>query len=311
MRSRELIRTTLFLLALLAMVFLPSFKLSKFNKVEPPFALPQVAFHGDSLIFSLESTQPPLALINSNGLLPVAINSRHLFIGIGLYDPPTISVSGVWKEKQTSNWVNFFNLLFSREVDYFSQKISVKRPFFKERKTRLRLPSSVWKRVRKKDPKKAQFRKVMKLVHQRNDGSLNPCWRSPAASFVNSEFGKPRYLPNGYRYFHSGVDLRARHGSPLLSLQDGEVVFADELVVSGKTIVSYHGAGITSQYMHMSRLDWKSGQQVNKASRLGLSGSSGRVEGPHLHWEIQWHGKKLNPLKFVEEMNQHCHQEKT
>jgi murein DD-endopeptidase MepM/ murein hydrolase activator NlpD len=77
------------------------------------------------------------------------------------------------------------------------------------------------------------------------------------------------------------------------------VVLAQPLYYEGNCVMVDHGQGLMSIYMHFSRIDVKPGQRVAKGDRLGLSGATGRVTGPHLHWAIRWQGVMLDPAKVL------------
>jgi murein DD-endopeptidase MepM/ murein hydrolase activator NlpD len=79
----------------------------------------------------------------------------------------------------------------------------------------------------------------------------------------------------------------------------GTVVLAQPLYYEGNCVIVDHGLGLMSLYMHFSRIDVKPGQHVAKGQRLGLSGATGRVTGPHLHWAIRWQGAMLDPAKVL------------
>lgn len=120
-----------------------------------------------------------------------------------------------------------------------------------------------------------------------------------------SYFGDRRnYLGKGtnetYHSFHSGLDFCGRVGSPIVAAADGVVVFTDMLTVHGNTTIIDHGWGIYSMYSHQSRIDVQVGQQVKAGDQIGLVGETGRVTGPHLHWEIWVNGIQVNPMDWLE-----------
>jgi murein DD-endopeptidase MepM/ murein hydrolase activator NlpD len=79
----------------------------------------------------------------------------------------------------------------------------------------------------------------------------------------------------------------------------GTVKLAKELFFSGNLVIVDHGTGIFSLYAHLSRIDVVAGQDIEKGQQIGLSGASGRVNGPHLHWGIKVNGIYVDPLQFV------------
>jgi Peptidase family M23 len=98
---------------------------------------------------------------------------------------------------------------------------------------------------------------------------------------------------------HKGTDFRAHMGTPVLAGNSGRVVLAQPLYYEGNCVMIDHGLGLMSISMHLSRIDVKPGQQVTRGQQLGLSGATGRVTGPHLHWAIRWQGVMLDPVKLL------------
>jgi murein DD-endopeptidase MepM/ murein hydrolase activator NlpD len=125
-------------------------------------------------------------------------------------------------------------------------------------------------------------------------------WILPVSAGVVSRFGC-RTIINGHeRSPHSGVDLRAGEGTPVKATNRGRIVFVADHFFSGRSVVADHGAGIQSMYFHLSHIPVKVGQLVEKGAVIGLSGSSGRVTGPHLHFGIRINGGRVDPIQFIE-----------
>jgi murein DD-endopeptidase MepM/ murein hydrolase activator NlpD len=118
-------------------------------------------------------------------------------------------------------------------------------------------------------------------------------------SVVTSVYGSQRLYNKIRTNFHNGVDFRAQVGTPIAAPQGGEVILAQDLYFTGWTVILDHGYGILTLYAHMSKLDVKVGQRVRKGEQLGLSGATGRVSGPHLHWGAIIHKQKVNALDLV------------
>ena len=88
-------------------------------------------------------------------------------------------------------------------------------------------------------------------------------------------------------------------GTPVLAVGPGRVAFVGNHFFSGKAVYVDHGDGLTSMSIHLSRIDVKKGQEVKTGDRLGLSGATGRVSGPHLHFGLKWHGATIDPAALV------------
>jgi len=118
----------------------------------------------------------------------------------------------------------------------------------------------------------------------------------PAKGKVTSPFGARRLLNDKPSSPHSGVDLAASAGIPVMAANSGQVVVADELFFSGNTVVIDHGLGLYTIYAHGSKLLVKDGQAVKKGQVIGRVGSTGRTTGAHLHWGCRLHGARVDAL---------------
>jgi murein DD-endopeptidase MepM/ murein hydrolase activator NlpD len=95
------------------------------------------------------------------------------------------------------------------------------------------------------------------------------------------------------------MDFRAATGTPVRAGNSGVVVLARPLYYEGNCVIIDHGQGLTTISMHFSRIDVHEGQHVAAGDQLGLSGATGRVTGPHLHWAVRWQGAYLDPAKLL------------
>jgi murein DD-endopeptidase MepM/ murein hydrolase activator NlpD len=113
--------------------------------------------------------------------------------------------------------------------------------------------------------------------------------------FDGGNFGARRVYNGRTQSFHAGLDMAAPAGTPVEAAGDGRVALAGDLYFSGGTVLLDHGAGLFTQYMHLSRIDVRDGDVVTKGTVVGLAGATGRVTGPHLHWGARWNGARVNP----------------
>ena len=131
----------------------------------------------------------------------------------------------------------------------------------------------------------------------------DPLWSgsfiAPVSAPPTDSFGTRRMFNGKLASIHKGMDFRAGTGTPVLAGNAGKVVLAQLLYYEGNCVMVDHGQGLMSISMHLSRIDVKPGQVVAKGQRLGLSGATGRVTGPHLHWAIRWQGAMLDPAKLL------------
>lgn len=128
----------------------------------------------------------------------------------------------------------------------------------------------------------------------------------PIKSARTSKFGSYRRLPTGMQYFHTGLDLRAAVGTPVYAMADGEVTLAQNFVVPGGAVIIDHGNAIYSKYYHLSALEVQPGQKIKKGDLIAKSGGTGRVEAPHLHWEVSWKGIPTDPVVFMDTVKTIC-----
>lgn len=124
----------------------------------------------------------------------------------------------------------------------------------------------------------------------------------PIQSEVTSPFGGQRLYNGELKNYHGGTDLKAPTGTPIKAAAKGEVVMAQNLYYTGNTVLLDHGYGVFTLYAHMSKLKVRKGQLVPSGALLGLSGMTGRVTGPHLHWQAIVRHVKVDPMELTRVM---------
>lgn len=152
---------------------------------------------------------------------------------------------------------------------------------------------------------------ALKLIHEQLEfkakvfasSAPEPLWHGdfhvPVASAATDSFGTRRMFNGKLASIHKGADFRAHMGTPVRAGNSGIVVIARPLYFEGNCVVIDHGTGLFTESMHFSRIDVKEGQRVKTGDLLGLSGATGRVTGPHLHWAVRWEGAYLDPIKLL------------
>lgn len=133
------------------------------------------------------------------------------------------------------------------------------------------------------------------LVCSGVSGCALPRW--PIQSAVTSPFGLrwDGLLPS----VHRGVDLRAPEGTPVRAMAAGRVRFAGWMDGYGNVVWIDHRGGVISVYAHLSDVDVVIGGTVERGDLVGVSGSTGTVSGPHLHFEIWKNGRQVDPVRFL------------
>jgi murein DD-endopeptidase MepM/ murein hydrolase activator NlpD len=135
-------------------------------------------------------------------------------------------------------------------------------------------------------------------------GAPKPEWQAPfeipVKGVESAGFGSARrYVPGGPVSYHTGIDLAVPEGTPIHAANDGTVVMARKLPISGNIVAIDHGDGVFSLYFHQSKILVHDGEQVKRGQVIGLVGSTGLSTGPHLHWQMDVDGVPTNPLAWV------------
>jgi murein DD-endopeptidase MepM/ murein hydrolase activator NlpD len=122
----------------------------------------------------------------------------------------------------------------------------------------------------------------------------------PVVGNLESGFGARRNPFGGSSYeFHSGQDIDAQTGDPVVAGARGQITFVGWQSGYGQLIVIDHGGGLTSRYGHLSHIDIAQGETIERGQFIGRVGSTGRSTGPHLHYEIRINDEPVNPLQYL------------
>jgi murein DD-endopeptidase MepM/ murein hydrolase activator NlpD len=124
-------------------------------------------------------------------------------------------------------------------------------------------------------------------------------FKKPLASDTTSPYGTRRLFNGQHRSYHNGTDFRANVGTPVYAANSGIVRLAKNLFYSGNIVIVDHGMGVFTNYAHLRKIQVVAGQVIAKGHQIGLSGASGRVSGPHLHWAVKVNGVYVDPLQFL------------
>ena len=125
----------------------------------------------------------------------------------------------------------------------------------------------------------------------------------PILSEVSSPFGYRRVINGTPRSPHTGVDLRAALGSEVIAANHGRVALLGDFFFSGRSLVLDHGGGLYTMYFHLSEFKVETGVAVRKGDVIGLSGMTGRVTGPHLHWSARLNGARIDPFELINKLS--------
>lgn len=130
----------------------------------------------------------------------------------------------------------------------------------------------------------------------------------PIDSITTSEYGSARTYNGVLKSYHGGVDFRAKTPLPIAATNDGVVVLAKERYYAGGTVIIDHGEGVYSCYFHLSEFKVKVGDPVIQGQNIALSGATGRITGPHLHFGFMLQGIQSDPIAFMSQIETLFHQ---
>lgn len=128
---------------------------------------------------------------------------------------------------------------------------------------------------------------------------VNTQFLTPVSGRLSSPFGLRRFFNGEAKRPHSGLDIAAPEGTPIVAPASGVVVIRGDFFYNGNTIFIDHGQGLVTMYCHMSRIDVTEGQKISRGQLLGAVGKSGRATGPHLHFSVSLNDTRVEPLAFL------------
>ncbi|MGO4220757.1 M23 family metallopeptidase [Lysobacter sp. TAF61] len=132
----------------------------------------------------------------------------------------------------------------------------------------------------------------------RDDYAQTFVW--PLQGRISGRFGNQRVYNGTPKSPHSGMDIAAPTGTPVKAPAAGVVTFAaPDLYLTGGTLLIDHGHGVSSNFLHLSRIDVKVGDRIRQGQVIGLVGATGRATGPHLHWGMNWFDVRIDPLLLL------------
>ncbi|RXJ88178.1 M23 family metallopeptidase [Arcobacter sp. CECT 8985] len=164
--------------------------------------------------------------------------------------------------------------------------------------------SKVTLNKRTKKRTKTEYSNAMKIYHTFTPKKL---WKDkfilPLNSPITSAFGTKRVYNNTLKGYHSGTDFKAKVGTKIIAANDGIVVLTKNRFYAGNSIIIDHGQGIYTCYYHLSKFLVTKNQRVKRGQVIALSGKTGRVTGPHLHFSARVNSVQVDPLQLIEILN--------
>ncbi len=157
-------------------------------------------------------------------------------------------------------------------------------------------PPAIAERIRREQARVAEARR-------RDDARADfaQAFVRPVEGRISGRFGRARVYNGKPGSPHSGMDIAAPAGTPVRAPAAGIVTFAEpDLYLTGGTLLIDHGHGISSNFLHLSRIDVKLGDRVEQGQVVAAVGSTGRSTGPHLHWGMNWFDVRIDPQLVLE-----------
>ena len=121
----------------------------------------------------------------------------------------------------------------------------------------------------------------------------------PVEGIMSTPFGAQRYVNGEPRSPHSGIDIAAPEGTPVITPLAGRVLVVSEMYLNGNTVAIGHGHGVVSVFSHLKAVSVKEGDWIEVGSEIGEVGKTGRATGPHLHWGVRFRQARINPVSMI------------
>ena len=154
-------------------------------------------------------------------------------------------------------------------------------------------------------PEAAEIEAALRAYEQFNLFEARPRWdgklQLPVEEYIQTTtFGEGRSINGGpVTGQHSGTDMAADSGTPILAAAAGRIAWAGEMPIRGNSVLVDHGAGVVTGYHHLLEFDVEVGQRVEAGEEIAKMGSTGFSTGPHLHWEMTIYGVNVDPMTWV------------
>jgi murein DD-endopeptidase MepM/ murein hydrolase activator NlpD len=284
LRSRFTARWAATLLALLFTTF------AQAQRLGPPFPSPQHApYPGGIAVVNLGEAGSPVSEVRFDGKRVMTLrvpDGLFAVVGLSLDTKPGMHNLQV-AAANNGTQVNFATAFEVKPKSYPAQHLTINPRFLQPSK-------ADQARIERETPIIVEARE-----HWRDAVPASLTLQAPASGRQSSNFGLRRVLNGEERASHAGLDVAVPTGTPVHPAAAGQVINTGNYFYSGNTVFVDHGQGLSTVYMHLSRIDVKVGDTVTPHAVLGAVGATGLVTGPHLHWGVLLNGTYVDPSLFM------------
>ena len=244
---------------------------------------------GGIVIVPLDSNspEPPKVSYNNKRVLVIEDSQKwHAIIGIPLSAKPG---------KQSIDIIDGDGRKTNMKFTLVSKKYETQRLNIKD-KRKVEPTAEDLERIWKE-------KKIMNtaLEFWRDNKTVDMNFIAPVEGVRSSSFGLRRYFNNQPRNPHSGMDIAAPTGTPIVAPARGEVIETGDFFFNGKSVFLDHGQGLITFYGHMDSIHVKKGDVLERGDLIGTVGATGRATGAHLHWGVSLNDERINPALFLPE----------
>ncbi len=252
------------------------FNISYASPLPPNYPVP-----GGIAVVNLDSAQRPERVLYKNKKVLIANNNNHWYAVVGISLATKAGKKSLTVNNKTGTKTIYFDV---HDKEYQTQHITIKDK-------------------RKVNPYKKDIDRIIKekktivsaLRNWSDKDDVPLQFVLPVSGRFSSPFGLRRYFNEQARKPHSGLDIAAPEGTPILAPADGKIINTGDYFFNGNTIFIDHGQGLITMYCHMNSIDVKTGSRVKSGQQIGTIGMTGRVTGPHLHWGVSLNNARIEP----------------